>query len=214
VGNLARAAAVGTTSLITRTASGDYQGDTIEEIATERNLDPVDACVNSLVEEHLDVTMADFVMSEEDIERFLADDRGTFCTDGIFGGKPHPRAIGTFGRILERYVRERDVPSLYRSWRAKAASHPADILGLDDRGYVKEGVRRGPRRLRPRRGVGERHLRGPVPAHRRLQYILVGGAMAVEDGTTTAFVTVRFSARPTSGGGSEQPALDRSSNEL
>jgi len=80
--------------------------------------------VNSLVEEHLDVTMADFVMSEEDIERFLADDRGTFCTDGIFGGKPHPRAIGTFGRILERYVRERATYSPYRSWRARRPATP------------------------------------------------------------------------------------------
>jgi len=53
VENLARAAGSWDNILITRTASGDYQGDTIEEIATERNLDPVDAMCELLVEEHL-----------------------------------------------------------------------------------------------------------------------------------------------------------------
>ncbi|WP_139136056.1 hypothetical protein [Haladaptatus sp. W1] len=110
--NLARAAGTWENILITHTASGQDVGETVDSIAAQRDLDPIDAMCDLLVEEDLDVTMADFIMAEEDIERFLADERGTICSDGIFGGKPHPRAIGTFARILERYVREREVMSI------------------------------------------------------------------------------------------------------
>ncbi|MFC6765156.1 N-acyl-D-amino-acid deacylase family protein [Natrinema soli] len=210
--NLARAAGSWDNILITRTASGDYQGDTIEEIATERNLDPVDAMCKLLVEERLDVTMADFVMSEEDIERFLADDRGTFCTDGIFGGKPHPRAIGTFGRILDRYVRERDVLSLPLVAR-KAAGHPADILGLDDRGYVKKGYV-ADLVVFDLDAVSENATyEDPFQLTDGFEYVLLGGAMAVENGTTTGVRNGEILRSTDEWGGSERPALDRSSNE-
>ncbi len=210
--NLARAAGTWDNILITRTASGDYQGDTVEEIATERNLDPVDAMCELLVEEHLDVTMADFVMSEEDIERFLADDRGTFCTDGIFGGKPHPRAIGTFGRILERYVRERDVLSLPLMAR-KAAGHPADILGLDDRGYVKEGYVADLVAFDLDAVSENATYEDPFQLTDGFEYILVGGAVAVEDGTPTGVRNGEILRSTDEWGGSDRPALDRSSIE-
>ena len=136
--NLAGAAGTWESIFITRTASSTDAGRTIADLATEWDVTPVDAVCDLLVRENLDVTMADFVMSENDIEPFLADDRGTVCTDGIFGGKPHPRAIGTFPRVLERYVRERNVLDLPTAVY-KLAGRPADVLGLPDRGRVYEG---------------------------------------------------------------------------
>jgi N-acyl-D-amino-acid deacylase len=208
--NLARAAGSWDNILITRTASGENQGDTVEDIAAERNLDPVDAMCELLVEEDLDVTMADFVMSEEDIERFLADERGTFCTDGIFGGKPHPRAIGTFGRILERYVREREVLPLSLMAR-KAAGHPADILGLEDRGYVKEGYVADLVAFDLDAMSANATYEDPFQFTDGFEFVLVGGAVAVEDGEPTAVRNGEVLRSTAEWDGDSRPSLDRSS---
>jgi N-acyl-D-amino-acid deacylase len=182
--NLAYAAGSWDNILVTRTGSGRHQGDTIADIAAEMGREPVDAMCELLVAEDLDVTMADFVMAEEDIERFLADDRGTFCTDGIFGGKPHPRAIGTFGRILERYVRERDVlsPELMAY---KAAANPADILGLRDRGYVREGYIADLVAFDLDSVSANATYEDPLQYTEGMEYVLVGGEIAVRNGEPT-----------------------------
>ncbi|UHQ96167.1 N-acyl-D-amino-acid deacylase family protein [Natrinema halophilum] len=182
--NLARAAGTWDNILITRTESGQHQGETIAEIAAERDRDPVDAMCDLLVEEDLDVTMADFIMSETDIERFLADPRGTFCSDGIFGGKPHPRAIGTFPRILERYVREREALTLERMVY-KAAGRPADLLGLPDRGYVKEGYVADLVAFDLDAIVERPTYEEPNQLTEDFDFVLVGGEIAVEDGKPT-----------------------------
>lgn len=182
--NLARAAGTWDNVLITRTASGHHQGETVAEIADARGLEPVEAVCRLLVEEDLDVTMADFIMSEEDIERFLGDERGTFCTDGIFGGKPHPRAIGTFGRILERYVREREVlsPELMAY---KAAGRPADVLGLQDRGYVVDGYVADLVVFDLDEVSENATYENPHQLTDGIEYVVVGGEIAVEEGSPT-----------------------------
>ncbi len=182
--NLARAAGTWDNILITRTASGDNQGQTIADIASSRDGDPIDVVCDLLIEENLDVTMADFVMAEEDIQRFITDPRGTFCTDGIFGGKPHPRAIGTFPRILERYVRDRGVVSLERMIY-KAAGRPADILGLPDRGYVEEGYVADLVAFDPHAVTERSTYDDPYQLTDSLEYVLVGGAIAVDRGEPT-----------------------------
>ncbi|WP_273836987.1 D-aminoacylase [Halococcus sp. PRR34] len=182
--NLARAAGTWDNILLTRTRSGDHEGKTIADLADTWDVTPVDAMCDLLVDETLDVTMADFVMAEEDIERFLSDSRGTICSDGIFGGKPHPRAIGTFSRLIERYVREREVLPLDRAVN-KMAGHPADILGLPDRGRVEEGyvadlVVFDPRKVRERATY-----ESPLQLSLGMQFVLVNGQVVVEDGELT-----------------------------
>ncbi|THE65060.1 D-aminoacylase [Salinadaptatus halalkaliphilus] len=183
--NLARAAGTWENILITRTASGRNQGRTIAAIAADRDCEPIDAMFDLLLEEALDVTMVDFIMAEEDIERFLADPRGTFCTDGIFGGKPHPRAIGAFPRILERYVREREVLPIETAVY-KAAGQPAAILGLSDRGRIAAGYKADLvafdlDQVRERGTYEE-----PMQLADGIEYVLVNGTVAVDGGESTA----------------------------
>ena len=182
--NLARAAGTWENILVTRTGSGGREGETIAEVAEERGVDPVEAMCDLLVAEDLDVTMADFVMAEADIERFLADRRGTVCSDGIFGGKPHPRAIGTAARVLERYVRERNVLSLADAV-FKLAGHPADVLGLPDRGRIAEGYVADLVVFDLERVEERATYHDPMNLSRGMEYVLVGGEIAVEDGVPT-----------------------------
>ena len=219
--NLARAAGTWENILITRTKSGAHQGNTIAEIAEARDavqsaasaaeidgVDPVEVMCELLVEEDLDVTMGDFIMSEEDIERFIADERGTFCTDGIFGGKPHPRAIGTFGRILERYVREREVIPV-ETMVYKAAGHPADILGLDDRGYVREGNVADLVAFDLADVSENATYEEPYQLTDGMEYVLVGGSIAVEDGEPTGVAAGEVLRSTEEWGGDTRPYLDR-----
>lgn len=183
--NLARAAGTWDNILVTQTASGNFQGRTIAELATARDCKPVEVMCDLLIEEHLNVTMVDFVMAETDISRFIADTRGTICTDGIFGGKPHPRVTGAFSRVLERYVRERSVLSIEQAVY-KAAGHPAAILGLSNRGRIKEGYR-ADLVVFDLDSVRERGTyEDPLRRADGSEYVLVNGAVAIDGGKSTA----------------------------
>lgn len=182
--NLAKAAGSWDNILITDTASGQAEGETVAEIAADRDADPVDALCDLLVEEELDVTMADFVMDDIDIERFLEDPRGTICTDGIFGGKPHPRAVGTYPRLLGRYVRERGTLPLELAVY-KAAGHPADVLGLPDRGRVAEEYVADLVVFDPDQVRSNATYDGPMSIADGIEHVLVGGEFVVKDGEPT-----------------------------
>jgi len=206
--NLARAAGTWDNILITRTGSGEYQGETIDDIAADRDAAPIETMCALLVEEELDVTMADFVMSDEDIERFLADDRGTFCTDGIFGGKPHPRAIGAFARILDRYVDDRETltPELMAY---KAAGNPADILGLSDRGYIREGYVADLVVFDLPEVRENATYEDPLQLSDGFEYVLVGGEIAVRDGESTGTRNGTVLRSTEEWDGPNRPELDR-----
>ena len=62
----------------------------------------------------------------------------TVGSDGIYGGRPHPRLYGSFPRFLRQYVRESRTFTLEEAVR-KITSFPAKVLGLRDRGTVEEG---------------------------------------------------------------------------
>lgn len=80
---------------------------------------------------------------EGDVERLLASPYGMIGSDGAlvaFGvSSPHPRAYGTYPRVLGRYVRERRVISLEEAVR-RMTSAPASMLGLADRGRLQPGA--------------------------------------------------------------------------
>jgi len=85
------------------------------------------------------VAMVSFSQDESVVERFLRLPYANVCTDGLLGGRPHPRAYGTYPRILGRYVREKKVTTLEEAVR-KMTSQAAIRVGLTDRGLVRPGM--------------------------------------------------------------------------
>jgi N-acyl-D-amino-acid deacylase len=114
------------------------QGHSCEYLAKVSNKDPVDFVCDLLADEKLAVTMISHYGSEEVLEKVLSHPHATVGTDGIFGGQPHPRLYGTFPRFLHEFVNTKKILSLTEAIR-KITSFPADILGLNRRGIVKEG---------------------------------------------------------------------------
>ncbi|HEX6134924.1 MAG TPA: D-aminoacylase [Longimicrobiales bacterium] len=84
------------------------------------------------------------VLDEADVERIMRHPMTAIASDGRLSrpgeGHPHPRAYGTFPRVLSEYVRERGVLPLAEAIR-KMTSLPAARLGLADRGRIAEGMR-------------------------------------------------------------------------
>jgi N-acyl-D-amino-acid deacylase len=122
------------------------QGRRLGEAAADRGADPYAFTVELLRRNQGDVGMAGFAMTEENVERELAHPLAMVCSDGgafaIEGptrqGHPHPRGIGTFPRVLGRYVRERRVLSLPDAV-ARMSLRPAARLRLPGRGRIAEG---------------------------------------------------------------------------
>lgn len=123
------------------------QGQSLAAIATARGTAPMDTLFDILVEDGGHTDAAVFGMSEPDVAlaaiqpwvSFCNDSEGT-SPDGLLGQTfPHPRAYGTFPRVLRKYVREERRMRLEEAIR-KFTSLPASRLHLDDRGVLKAGL--------------------------------------------------------------------------
>jgi dihydroorotase/N-acyl-D-amino-acid deacylase len=123
------------------------QGQTLAEIAKSWNKDPIDALFDLLIEDHALTSVAVFGMSEPDVSLALQqpwvsvdnDSSGT-SPEGILGQEhPHPRAYGTFPRILRKYVREEHKLTLEDAIR-KFSALPSQRMRLTDRGVLKSGM--------------------------------------------------------------------------
>jgi N-acyl-D-amino-acid deacylase len=124
-----------------------YQGKTLAAVAKLRKSDPIETIFDLLIEDKAYASVAVFGMSEPDIVLALRqpwvsinnDSQGT-APDGILGQEhPHPRAYGTFPRILRKYVREEHRLTLEDAIR-KFTSLPAQRMRLGDRGVLKVGM--------------------------------------------------------------------------
>ena len=123
------------------------QGQSIEAIARARGREPIETLLDLLVEDGAQAQVAAFGMQERDVVVALRAPWVAICNDsagtspqGALGLEhPHPRAYGTFPRILRRYVRETHELSLEEAIR-KFSALPAARLHLADRGVLKVGL--------------------------------------------------------------------------
>jgi len=123
------------------------QGKTLADVAQLWKMDPIDTVCEILIKDHAFTYVAVFGMSEPDVAlavqqpwvSFNNDSQGTAPT-GLLGQEhPHPRAYGTFPRVIRKYVREDKLLSLEEAIR-KMSSLPAQKMRLADRGVVKAGM--------------------------------------------------------------------------
>jgi dihydroorotase/N-acyl-D-amino-acid deacylase len=123
------------------------QGKTLADVAKMWNRDPIDTLFDILIKDHAYTEVAVFAMSEPDIAlavsqpwvAFDNDSQGTAPT-GLLGQEhPHPRAYGTFPRVIRKFVREDKVLRLEEAIR-KMTALPAQKMRLADRGVLKTGL--------------------------------------------------------------------------
>jgi N-acyl-D-amino-acid deacylase len=124
-----------------------YAGRRLGEIAAERGQEWIDAAIDLLISEEQRIFTVYFVMSEDNVRLELTQPWVKISTDAggvdpawaAERGPLHPRAYGTYTRVLGRYVREDGVLTLEDAVR-KMSSAVADRLGLRDRGTLRAGA--------------------------------------------------------------------------
>ena len=122
-------------------------GKTLAEVAKTRGKDPIDTAMDLIAEDESRIGTIYFMISEENIKKELAkrwisfgSDEASQAPEGVFlKSNPHPRAYGNFARVLGKYVRDEKVLPMSDAIH-RLSGLPATNLGLDHRGFIKEGM--------------------------------------------------------------------------
>jgi len=168
------------------------QGKSIAEIAKIWNKDPIDTIFDLLIQDNAFTYVAVFGMSEPDVALALTqpwvsvdnDSQGT-APDGLLGKEhPHPRAYGTFPRILRKYVREEKKLRLEEAIR-KFSALPAQKMRLSDRGVLKAGMWADVVVFDPETITDKATFENPNQLSEGMQYVLVNGVPVIDSGKAT-----------------------------
>ncbi|HTS36443.1 MAG TPA: D-aminoacylase [Candidatus Solibacter sp.] len=168
------------------------QGKRLSEIAKLWNKDPIDALLDFLIQDP-STGVAVFGMSQPDVTLALQqpwvavdnDSEGT-SPEGILGqAHPHPRAYGTFPRVLGKYVREEKVLTLEDAIR-KFSALPAQRMRLTDRGVLKAGMWADVVLFDPTTVRDRATYDNPNQLSEGIEYVLVNGVPVIDQGKMTA----------------------------
>ncbi|PYV93186.1 MAG: dihydroorotase [Acidobacteria bacterium] len=168
------------------------EGKTLAEVAKIWGKDPMDALFDFLIEDNAFTGVAVFGMSEPDVALALQQPWVSFDNDssgaspeGILGKEhPHPRAYGTFPRILRKYVREEHKLSLEDAIR-KMSALPAQRMRLTDRGVLKTGMWADVVIFDPAGVRDVATFENPNQLSQGMEYVLVNGSAVIESGKMT-----------------------------
>jgi N-acyl-D-amino-acid deacylase len=168
------------------------QGKTLADVAKLWNKDPMDALFDLLVEDQAFTSVAVFGMSEDDVALALQQDWVSVCndsegasTEGLLGQEhPHPRAYGTFPRILRKYVREEKKLTLENAVR-KFSALPAQRMRLVDRGVLKAGMWADVVVFDPATIKDVATFAEPNQLSQGMEFVLVNGVPVIDQGKMT-----------------------------
>jgi N-acyl-D-amino-acid deacylase len=160
------------------------EGKSCEAVASALGKTPIDMVCDVLSEENLAVTMISFYGSDAVLQKVLSHPHATVGSDGIYGGKPHPRLYGAFPRFIAAFVRVKKLLSLAEAIR-KITHLPATILGLTDRGLLKEGNMADMVLFNPDTIKDAATYEDPERYPEGIPYVFVNGELVVEHGEIT-----------------------------
>ena len=178
-------------------------GKTLAEVAKLRGTSPVETAMDLVVEDGSVVGAVYFLMSEENVRRQIAlpwmafdSDESSQAPEGLFlRSNPHPRAYGTFARVLGKYVRDEKALSLAEAVR-RLSLFPAQNLNLRERGALRSGwvadvVVFDPERIQDHATYDQPHQYATGMRH-----VFVNGVAVLRDGEHTGAKPGRFVRGP------------------
>ncbi|MEA5083134.1 MAG: D-aminoacylase [Lachnospiraceae bacterium] len=162
----------------------DIIGLSLIDIGKLRGKDPFEATFDLLLEEENAVGMVDFYGTEEHVQLFMKRPEMNACTDGLLGGKPHPRVYGAFPRILGKYVRE-DKALTLEDAIYKMTKKPATTFNMVNRGELKEGYYADICIFNPDTVIDKGTFVEPIQYPVGIEYVIVAGDVIVSRGKHT-----------------------------
>jgi len=167
-------------------------GKTLATVAKMRGKDPITTIMDLIAEDESRIGTIYLVMSEENVKKEIAKPWISFCSDeasqapeGVFlKSNPHPRAYGSFVRVLGKYVRDEKVITLSEAIR-RLSAFPATNLGLDHRGMLKEGMFADVVAFDPATITDHATFEKPHQYGTGVKHVFVNGVQVIKDGEHT-----------------------------
>lgn len=180
-----------------------YTGKTLAEVAKIRGKSPEETAMDLIVQDSTRVGVAYFLMSEENIKKQVAipwvsfgSDEGSYTNEGIFlKSNAHPRAYGTFARVLGKYCRDEKLISLQEAIR-KLAKLPAINLKIQKRGELKTGNYADIVIFDPAKVKDNATFEKPHQYSEGMIHVFVNGVQVLKDGEHTGAKPGRFVKGP------------------
>jgi len=164
-----------------------YEGMSIYEIIKKKKRlhESVDAMLDLILELEGSASVHKFVMDEEDMRYVLAHPLSAIASDSLGvdpskDGKTHPRAYGTFPRVLGKYVREEKIIRLEEAIR-KMTHYPASIMRIRDRGLLQRDYWADIVIFDPDKIIDRATYQNPHQYPSGIHYVMVNGKIAVEE---------------------------------
>jgi dihydroorotase/N-acyl-D-amino-acid deacylase len=168
------------------------QGKRLPEIAAMWKEEPIDALLDLLIKDRGHTTVAVFGMDEKDVALALRQpwmsidcDAAGASPEGVLGREhPHPRAYGTFPRILRKYVREEHAFTLEEAI-AKFTGRAAARVRFHDHGILKPGWYADVAIFDPSTITDRATFEQPNQLSEGMRWVLVNGVPVIDDGKMT-----------------------------
>jgi len=178
-------------------------GKTLAEVASERGRPPAETAMDLVIEDGTRVGAAYFTMSEENLRRGLALPWVSFCSDSdapsaegrFLQWSNHPRAYGSFARLLGKYVRDERIVPLEEAVR-RLTSLPAQTLRLERRGLLEPGYFADVVVFDPDRVQDHATFDEPHQYATGVEHVAVNGTLALRDGKHTGALPGRVVRGP------------------
>jgi N-acyl-D-aspartate/D-glutamate deacylase len=169
-----------------------YEGMNFVEIGKVMGKDPRDAAMDLVIADHNESSVIISIMNEDDVRTVMRHPRVSFDTDSaakaedgpLSESKSHPRAWGTFTRVLGRYVRDEQLLPLEEAIR-KMTSQAAIRVGILDRGILRAGMRADLTIFDPATVKDEATFEVPNKYSTGIRHVLVNGKAVIRDGKMT-----------------------------
>ena len=168
-----------------------YEGKRLSEIGRMRGQEPYEAAFDILVADSGRTGAIYFAMSEDGVRLAMrqpwvsiGQDAGARTPAADGRGRGHPRAFGTFPRILGRYVREDSVLVLEDAVR-KMTSLAAQRVGLDQRGVLKRGMYADVVVFDPATVLDRATFESPQQVATGIRFVAVNGRLVLDEGQVT-----------------------------
>ena len=164
-------------------------GRTLADVSEERGTSPADTIIDLVIEDDSRVGTAYVLMTEDNVKRKIqkdwvsfGSDAGAPATEGVFlNSNTHPRAYGTFARILGRYSRDEHLISLEEGIR-RMTSLPAYNIGIENRGELREGFFADVIVFDPKKIQDHATFENPHQYATGMEQVFVNGEQVLKDG--------------------------------
>jgi N-acyl-D-amino-acid deacylase len=167
-------------------------GKTLAEVAKMRGKDPIDTAMDLIAEDESRIGTIYLLMSEDNVKKevtkpwisFGSDEASQAPEPPFTKSNPHPRAYGNFARVLGKYVRDEKVIPMKEAIH-RLSGLPASNLGLDHRGFLKEGMFADVVVFDPTTIADRATFDKPHQYAVGMKYVFVNGVQVIKDGEHT-----------------------------